>query len=113
MVGDAVRTDLAEAVASLRDELLDAVAQRPAEAGVSFEVGAIEMEFAVESRKDVGGKGGIRFWVVNAEASAQRSTAAQHRVRVTLTPRSANGQPLLISTRADDTSRPPRTPIGR
>ena len=87
--------ELAEAVAVLRDELMDA-ATRGAGQDVAFEVGPIEMEFQVELRQEVKGKSGIRAWVVTADAEGGVSRGRGHRVALTLTPRRGDG-PLLVS----------------
>jgi len=53
---------LADAVAALRDELLEAAA-RSAGQDLAFQVGPVEMKFAVELRADAKVKAGFKAWV--------------------------------------------------
>ncbi|MGX1886961.1 trypco2 family protein [Streptomyces sp. NPDC055287] len=87
---------LVDAVAAVRDELL-AAAAHGADQEIAFAVGPVEMEFQVEMRADGKAKGGFRLWAVSAETEAGVSRGRTHRVAFTLTPRSANGEDLLIS----------------
>jgi hypothetical protein len=77
--------ELGDAVAALRDELLDA-ADRATTADVEFSVGPIELEFAVELRFDAKAKTGFKAWVVSADAEAGISRTTKHTVSITLTP---------------------------
>ncbi|QHY99526.1 hypothetical protein SSPS47_30935 [Streptomyces sp. S4.7] len=47
------------------------------------------MEFAVELRHDTRVKGGVKAWVVSADADAGRGTAHTHKVAFTLKPKNA------------------------
>ena len=89
--------ELADAVSALRDSLLDAVG-RAGSTEVSFVVGPIEMEFAVEIRSDAKVKGGVKAWVISAEAEAGISRSRVHRVKVSLSPKTASGTDLLVSS---------------
>jgi hypothetical protein len=103
-----VEIELADAVAAMRDELLDAAA-RGAGQGLAFAVGPVEMEFAVELRADAKAKAGFKAWVlaeVEVEAGAGRTST--HRVKVTLTPKRADGSDLLISGRPGQALTPPK-----
>ncbi|MBH1934335.1 hypothetical protein I5Q34_08520 [Streptomyces sp. AV19] len=92
--------ELAQAVQVLRDELMSAAAQG-AGSDVSFQVGPIQLEFAVELRKDARARGGFKAFVVSAETDGTVSRTRTHRISLTLEPRqAATGDPLLIS--ADD-----------
>ncbi|WP_344629003.1 trypco2 family protein [Streptomyces glaucosporus] len=92
--------ELAEAVAALRDSLLEA-ASRGTGRDVAFEVGPIEMEFQVELRQEVRGKSGFRAWVLTADAEGGLTRGRGHRVALTLTPRRADGGPVLVSAPED------------
>ncbi|MCX5356816.1 trypco2 family protein [Streptomyces mirabilis] len=90
--------ELAKAVQSLRDELLEAAVQG-ADQAVRFAVDSIELEFTVELRKDVAGRVGIKAWVVTAGADASRGRADTHRVKLTLSPKdAATGRALEIGS---------------
>lgn len=82
--------ELADAVAVLRDELVEAAA-RGAGQQVRFTVGPVELEFDVELREDTSVKAGFKAWVVTAEGGAGSSAARTQRVKVTLTPHRADG----------------------
>ncbi|MDN0198011.1 trypco2 family protein [Streptomyces sp. S.PNR 29] len=80
--------DLADAVATVRDQLIEA-AVRASGQPVSFEVGDISMEFTLELRRETKGGGKVKAWVVEAGADTARTTGRTHRVAFTLTPRDA------------------------
>ncbi|MFD6422187.1 trypco2 family protein [Streptomyces sp. NPDC060198] len=90
------RIELADAVESVRDQLIEAAARatgRP----VVFGVGDIQMEFTVELRKEAKAGGKVKAWVVEAGADASRTTGTTHKVAFTLSPRKADGSgPLEI-----------------
>ena len=88
--------ELSAAVRAVRDQLALA-AQEGAGAAVRFEVGPIQMDFAVELRREAGVKGGVKAWVLSADAEARASRATTHRVSFTLTPKdAASGGPLEV-----------------
>ena len=92
-----VDIELADAVAVLREELLDA-AWRGVGQGIGFVVGPIEMEFAVELRADAKAKAGFKAWVLSGEVEAGASRGRIHRVKVSLTPQRRDGADLMLST---------------
>src|SRR4051812_48118242 len=99
---------LADAVREVRAELRTAMEESEDEP-VRFDVGEIEMEFAVEVRRDERADGGIRVWIANVGASSGESTATTHRLRVTLNATDmATGQSLRIADRRHDDAMPPR-----
>ncbi|MFJ3906644.1 trypco2 family protein [Streptomyces sp. NPDC090025] len=92
------RIELADAIASVRDQLLIA-AGRATGRPVAFEVGDIEMEFTVELRKEAKAGAKVKAWVVEAGADAARTRADTHRVSFTLKPRNAaTGGPWLVGS---------------
>ena len=88
--------DLADAVASVRDELV-AAAARGAGSDVEFVVGPIELEFAVEMRRDVKGKAGFKAWLISADAEGGLAQGRTHKVKLTLTPKKPDGGDLLVA----------------
>ncbi|MFJ2775261.1 MULTISPECIES: trypco2 family protein [unclassified Kitasatospora] len=86
---------MADAVAAVRDELLEAAARGIGQ-DIAFAVGPVEMEFEVELRADAKARGGFRVWAVTAEAEAGVSRGRTHRVSFTLTPRTADDQDVII-----------------
>jgi Trypsin-co-occurring domain 2 len=91
-----VDIQLVDAVAAVRDELLTAAARGSGQ-DVVFAVGAIELEFAVELRKDAKAKTGFKAWVVSADVEAGAGHTSRHRVTVSLNPRRADGADLLVT----------------
>ncbi|MET8142515.1 trypco2 family protein [Sphaerisporangium sp. NPDC005288] len=88
--------ELADAVAAVREELLDA-ATRGTREELAFVVGPIEMEFMLELRADAQAKAGFKAWVLSADTQIGVARARTHRVKVTLTPKRPDGGDLQIS----------------
>jgi hypothetical protein len=80
--------ELADAIEAIRLELL-AAAERGRGQAVQFEVGPVTLDFTVELTRDARAKGGIKAWVLSAEAEAGTSRTRTHQVSVTLTPKNA------------------------
>lgn len=87
--------ELADAVAAVRDELLEAAA-RGAGRELEFKVGPVELEFAVELRADAKVKAGFKAWVVSGDLEASAARARTHRVKLVLTPQRPGGGDLLV-----------------
>lgn len=94
---------LVDAVAAVRDELVQAVA-RKGEPDVTFAVGEVQLEFTVELRQDVEAKTGFKAWVLSAEAGGSSGRSRGHRVSVTLhpRPRGGRGEVLIAGDQARD-----------
>ncbi|WP_371663525.1 trypco2 family protein [Streptomyces sp. NBC_00280] len=76
------------AVRALRAQITEAATTDP-DSDLRFQVGPIQLEFTVSLTRDRTAKGGVKAWVVTADAEAKRSTARTHRVTLNLTPVSA------------------------
>jgi hypothetical protein len=100
-----VEIELADAVAVVREELLDA-AQRGVGQDVAFAVGPIEMEFAVELRADAKARAGFKAWVISGDVEVVAARGRTHRVTVTLTPKRRDGDDLLIAAEPDGRAEP-------
>src|SRR5205085_12239877 len=74
---------------------------------VRFEVGPIQMEFAVGLRHEADAKGGIKAWVLTADAEAKTARTRTHRIAFTLTPKDAEtgGGVEIGNVARGDTSR--------
>jgi hypothetical protein len=95
-VSDFSEIELSTAVRAIREQLVRA-ALDGAGSPIRFEVGPIQMDFAVELRREAGAKGGVKAWVLSAEAEASASRATTHRVSFTLTPKDAGtGGPVEV-----------------
>ena len=88
---------LAAFVSGLREELRQAQAAR--DPGLQFAVGPVSVEFTVVTTREGGPEAKVRFWVVEAGASAQWSREATQKVSLTLTPVDEHGQPIHIVDR--------------
>ncbi|MBP5892968.1 trypco2 family protein [Streptomyces scabiei] len=84
-----VPIDLVSAVKALRTQITEAAATDP-ESDIRFQVGPIELEFTVALTRDRSVKGGVKAWVVTADAEGRRSTEHTHRITLSLTPVSAS-----------------------
>jgi hypothetical protein len=95
-MSDFEEIELSAAVRAVREQLAQAALDGTGSA-VRFEVGPIQMEFAVEIRREAGVKGGVKAWVLSADAEARASRGTTHRVSFTLTPKdAATGRPLEV-----------------
>ena len=90
--------ELADAIRVVREQLVLARetgdGQEP-----RFVVGRVEMEFAVEIRRDAGGEGGVQLGVLTLKAGGGGSSATTHRVRLELTPQTGSGDPYEVRDR--------------
>jgi|SRR5713226_3850233 hypothetical protein len=87
---------LAEAIRALREELTAAMTAADDEV-LLFELGPIEMEFLLEVRKDAGGQAGVAFGLISLGGKASMSSGSTHRVRLSLTPKDALGQSIVMA----------------
>lgn len=97
--------ELGDAVAALRDQLLDAAA-RGAGTGLEFVVGPIELVFEVELRADTKAKFGFKAWVVSGDVEASGSRKRTQRVTMTLNPQQPGGGDVLVRRPETDSSGP-------
>ncbi|MFE1877878.1 trypco2 family protein [Streptomyces sp. NPDC059496] len=88
---------LADAVRGVRAELRAAMAEGQ-DADLRFDVGPVELEFAVDVRKDGAVDVKARVYVVSFGAKGGGSTASTHRLKLTLNPVDAQGKPVQVST---------------
>lgn len=84
---------LSEMIATLRRELAVAAAAAPDGPGRRFSVDRCEIELQVAVTRSTTGKGGVKFWVVEAGAEHARAVASTHTFRLHLMP---NGGPLEV-----------------
>jgi hypothetical protein len=92
---------LAEAVAAIRGELQQAMDAGEGEK-LKFRTGPMEMEFAVEVKRQVEGRLKVLVLPWTAEVKGAHGTARTHRVKVTLQPVDENGEDALISAFIDE-----------
>jgi hypothetical protein len=93
---------LVEAIASLRAELAEAVAEAEGR-DIQFPVDNVELEFQVGVTRDLQGGGKLRFWVLELGASGGIEARSVQKVTIGLgTPVDAQGQTLKIRRRLHD-----------
>jgi Trypsin-co-occurring domain 2 len=104
VVGDNGLVALSDAIGIVREQLVSAqLAGRRVVAGrvLTFAVGKVVIEFAGEVKKVVGGSGGLKFWIITADAKAERSTGATHRVSIELIPQGPDGDSFVVADGVD------------
>lgn len=103
MAGERAGVPLADFIGALRTELRAAALARDPE--LQFNVGPVTVEFTLMTHHEGGGKAGVRFWVVEAGASASVANESTQKVTLELTPVSASGEPWRVADETDE--RPP------
>lgn len=91
---------LADAVSAIRAELGAAMADGTGK-DVQFEVGPVELEFAVDVKKDVEADFGVRVWVISLGVKGGGSHDSTNRIKVVLNPKDDKGKKLKISSSRD------------
>jgi len=86
---------LADFIGALRAELRTAALGKDPE--LQFNVGPVTVEFTLMTHHEGGGKAGIRFWVVEAGASATAGKESTQKVTLALTPVTASGEPWQVA----------------
>lgn len=91
---------VSDAIGSLRRELAAAQLAGAGES-IRFELGAVEMEFGLELRKEGKGEVGAKFWVVSVGGGGSAGKTATHRLKLTLTPKEVVPDGVGGSTRRE------------
>ncbi|QNP62973.1 trypco2 family protein [Streptomyces genisteinicus] len=92
---------LAEAVSAVRSELTTAM-DAGRDEKLKFRAGPVEMEFAVEVKKQAEGRLKVLVLPWTAEAKGSYGTTGTHRIKVTLQPVDEDGKDALIASHADE-----------
>lgn len=90
--------ELADAIRSLRSELVEAVRQGKGE-DVRFALGPIELELQVVASSNVGGKAGVAFWLLSFGAEGSRGSEATQTIKLTLKPVSSSGGGVVVRSK--------------
>ncbi|MFF8431702.1 trypco2 family protein [Streptomyces sp. NPDC016566] len=75
---------LAQMISALRDELAQAQYSAAGEQ-LRFSVSGIEVEATIQVTKEHEGKGGVKFWVVEAGGSLKGGNSTTQRIKLSLT----------------------------
>jgi Trypsin-co-occurring domain 2 len=92
---DAVGIGLADAIGQVRAQLEQAI-EDGAQSAVAFRAGPVDLEFEVAFTRTGSVQGGFQLSVLSLGAKRDRSSAATHRVKVTLTPVDREGRDKLV-----------------
>ncbi|MCP4407995.1 MAG: hypothetical protein GY807_09610 [Gammaproteobacteria bacterium] len=87
---------LSEMLVNLRQELVEAQ-KIAAKEDLKFNVGDIEVELQFTTTMEAQGKGGVKFWVYNAEAGGKLSSQTLHKIKLSLKPELPGGGDVKIS----------------
>lgn len=96
-MSDDNRIGLAEMIENLRQELLEAQIKSE-NADIKFSVENIDLELKVQVQRDteVGGKGGVKFWVVNAETEGKQKDSKVTEQTIKLSLKAENHKGLEV-----------------
>lgn len=103
MADEPVRLPLADFIDALREELRTAALAKDPQ--LQFNIGTVMVELTLMTHHEGAGKAGVRFWVVQAGASAMVANESTQKVTFALTPVTADGDPWQVAESADE--RPP------
>jgi hypothetical protein len=79
------KLQLSDMIQMLRGELEKSQTQSKS-AGIVFRTEKVELELKVAVEGTITGKGGVKFWVINAGGGLEKSNATTHTFKLTLTP---------------------------
>lgn len=96
-MGDEPGIPLAQTIEDLRSELLKALKEGESQP-LHFRLKPIELELQLAITTSGGGKGGVKFWVVELGANAEIKRQATHKLKLVLEPAGPNGEPFEISS---------------
>ncbi|WP_089222337.1 trypco2 family protein [Actinacidiphila glaucinigra] len=92
-------TGLSQAISAIRDELEQAMADGQ-DHTVQFRVGPVEVEFAVDVKKDGEARAKVMVLPWSAEVKTRYDKATAHRLKITLQPVDGQGADQKISDRS-------------
>jgi hypothetical protein len=92
------RIRLAKVVQELREELIEAMVVGAGEP-VRFDLEEVKLEAQVVVTREVGGKGSVKFWVLNAEAAAKEDVSRLQKVTLSLKPKDRSGDTVRLGDR--------------
>ncbi|MDR7161736.1 trypco2 family protein [Arthrobacter sp. BE255] len=98
--------DLAEAIEALRSQLNEAMEKSP-ETGLRFRPGPVELTVQAALTKNVVGKAGIRWWLIEAGGEASRQSAITQTLKISLQPVQVNPRGEVVDALISGTDAPP------
>jgi Trypsin-co-occurring domain 2 len=103
MASESAGLPLADFISALRAELRTAAVAKDPQ--LQFNVGPVTVEFTLMTHHEGGGKARIRFYVVEAGASASVVNESTQKMTLALTPVTASGDAWQVADEVDE--RPP------
>ncbi len=95
------KLQLADMLIALRSELQTAQNQaKDQDQDLKFLLEDIEVEVQFTTSKKDTTKGGIKFWVVNAEAGDETASQTVHKVKLKMKPETADGGDVKVTSKA-------------
>jgi hypothetical protein len=76
---------LASLISELRKELVAAI-EEGSGSELQFALGTIELDLEVQVTREGGAGGGVKFWVLSADANAKRGSIRTQRIHLVLNP---------------------------
>lgn len=98
--GKSTNLPLAETIQTLRKEL-QLAQQQSLNEGILFGIDKVELELKVVIGRKTSGHGGVEFYVIRAGGEHERSGETTHNVKLTLTPVTADGKRVNVSSQSD------------
>jgi hypothetical protein len=92
---------LAEAIEALRAELAEAMTNAPGQ-GLRFRTGAVELAVEAAVTRNVGGKGGIKWWLIEAGGEVSRESSVTQTLRISLEPVLLDSQGNVVDALVSD-----------
>ena len=84
------RIRLAQVVQELREELVEAMDASDGQR-LRFELDEVKLEAQVVVTREAEGRGGVKFWVLDAGVAAKQQTSRLQKLTLTLKPKTAAG----------------------
>lgn len=96
------KISLSEMIQTLRSEL-ETAQKNAKDSPLNLKVDSVELELSVAITNSNSGKGGIKFWVIEAGGETKQEEASTHKFKLTLKPYTDTGD-LFVN---NISSRPP------
>ena len=87
---------LAEAIQNLRAELSLAM-QAGEDQALRFQLGPIELQLEIELARELEGKGGVKWWIIDVGGGAKSKSGSAHKIKLTLEPVTSTGARVHVS----------------
>jgi hypothetical protein len=93
--------ELSAAIADLRRQLIQARRDGETEE-IEFEIGKVEVEFALEAKRTTGGGISLKVWVFGADGKTEKASGATHKVKLEMFPKGKGGSDFRVSGKVNE-----------